>query len=93
MYGGIGMPRTDDLKQLQLQSMTHWMEVTNAARVDTQIGNHPLHFNGPARLEVLKYREPGQTNPFVLGTGNYQRYVDLQRECVKLSLARDGVVQ
>jgi metallo-beta-lactamase class B len=93
MYGGIGMPRTDELKQLQLQSMTHWMEVTGAARVDTQIGNHPLHFNGPARLEVLKYREPGQTNPFVIGTGNYQRYVDLQRECVKLSLARDGVVQ
>jgi metallo-beta-lactamase class B len=92
LYGGIGMPRTDDLKQLQIRSMTHWMDVTKVARVDAEIGNHPLHFDGPARLEILKYREPGQVNPFVLGTGNYQRFIDLQRECVKLSLARDGIV-
>jgi metallo-beta-lactamase class B len=92
MYGGIGMPRTDELKQLQLGSMAHWMDVTKAAHVDGEIGNHPLHFNGPARLEVLKYREPGQKNPFILGAGNYQRFMNLQRECVKLSLARDGIV-
>lgn len=91
LYGGIGMPRTDENKQLQLGSMAHWMDVTKAARVDAQIGNHPLHFNGPARLEVLKYREPGQENPFVVGTGTYQRYMQLQQECVKLSLARDGI--
>ena len=67
------------------------MEVTKAAHVDAEIGNHPLHFNGPARLEVLKYREPRQENPFVVGTSYYQRFMQLQHECVKLSLARDGV--
>lgn len=91
MYGGIGMPRTEENKRLQLASMAHWMDVTRAAHVDAQIGNHPLHFNGPARLEILKYREPGQTNPFVVGPRNYQRYMELQHECVKLSLARDGI--
>jgi metallo-beta-lactamase class B len=93
LYGGIGMPRTDELKELQIRSMTHWMEMTKAASVDAQIGNHPLHFDGPARLEELMYRVPGQPNPFVLGVHNYQRYMDLQRECVKLSLARDGIAQ
>jgi len=91
LYGGIGMPRTDDLKQLQLKSMTHWMDVAKAAHVDAQIGNHPLHFNGPARLDLLKYRQPAATNPFVLGNATYERFMDLQRECVKLSLARDGI--
>jgi len=92
MYGGIGMPRTDDLKLLQLQSMAHWADVAKAAHVDAVIGNHPLHFNGPARFEILKYREPGQAHPFVIGPRNYERYINLQSECVKLSLARDGVV-
>ena len=85
------MPRSEENKRLQLTSMAHWMDVTRAAHVDAQIGNHPLHFNGPARLEVLKYREPGQANPFVVGVKNYQRYMELQHECVKLSLARDGI--
>ena len=91
LYGGIGMPKTIDLKRLQLVSMTHWMDMTKSAAVDAEIGNHPLHFDGPARLEILKYREPGEQNPFVLGPANYQRFIDLQRECVKLSMARDGV--
>jgi metallo-beta-lactamase class B len=93
MYGGIGLPRTVELKQMQIRSMTHWMDVTKAAGVDAVIGNHPLHFDGPPKFEILKYREPGQRNPFVLGDKNYQRFVDLQRECVKLSLARDGITQ
>jgi metallo-beta-lactamase class B len=93
LYGGLGMPKTDDLKRMQVASMTHWMDVSKAAAVDAEIGNHPLHFNGPARLEILKYREAGQQNPFVLGVANYQRFIDLQRECVRLSLARDGVAE
>ena len=93
MYGGIGMPRTDELKQLQLKSMAHWMDVTKAAKVDAQIGNHPLHFNGPARFELLKYRQPGQKNSFVIGSPAYQRFMGMMDECVKMSLARDGITQ
>ncbi|MEY4966160.1 MAG: hypothetical protein RL274_1743 [Pseudomonadota bacterium] len=32
-------------------------------------------------------------HPFVLGAPNVQRFMDLQRECMLLSLARDGVTQ
>jgi metallo-beta-lactamase class B len=92
MYGGIGMPRTDDLKQLQLKSMAHWMELSKAAGVDALIGNHPLHFGAPTRLEALRYLPPGGKNPFVIGSAAYQRYMGMMSECVKLSLARDGVV-
>jgi metallo-beta-lactamase class B len=91
MYGGIGMPRTDDNKHLQLQSMAHWLEVTKAARVDAQIGNHPLHFDGPARLEELKYRASGEGNPFVIGTARYARFMNMMSECVRMSLAEDGL--
>lgn len=91
MYGGIGMPHSDDLKQLQLRSMAHWMDVSKRAGVDAQIGNHPLHFDGPTRLEVLRYAAPGDTNPFIIGTSAYQRFMAMNVECVKTSLARDGI--
>jgi metallo-beta-lactamase class B len=91
MYGGIGMPRTVENKQLQLNSMAHWIDVSRRARVDAQIGNHPLHFDGPGRLEVLKYRETGQAHPFVVGNPAYQRFMGMMTECVKMSLATDGV--
>jgi metallo-beta-lactamase class B len=92
MYGGIGMPRTVENKQLQLGSMAHWIDITKRAHVDAQIGNHPLHFDGPGRLEVLKYREAGQPHPFVIGNAAYERFMGMMTECVKMSLARDGVV-
>ena len=44
------MPRTVENKQLQLGSMSHWIDMSKKAGVDAQIGNHPLHFDGPARL-------------------------------------------
>lgn len=91
LYAGIGMPRTDDLKKVQLQSMAHWMDVTRKAGVDVQMGNHPLHFDGPTRLEILKYRQPGQKHPFVIGNPAYERFMGMMSECVKTSLARDGV--
>ena len=71
LYGGMGMPRTVDLKHEQIQSLTHWMEMSKAAGVDSQIGNHPLHFDGPMRLEILRYRPPGGKNPFVIGKEPY----------------------
>ena len=92
LYGGIGMPRNVAAQRQQIGSLTHWLEVTQAAGVDAQIGNHPLHFDGPARLELLKYRTRGEPNPFVMGADGYQRYIQLQRECVKLQLAREGEV-
>ena len=91
MYGGMGMPRTVDLKHEQIQSLTHWMEMSKAAGVDSQIGNHPLHFDGPMRLETLRYLPKGSRNPFVIGKQPYQRVMDMMRECVRISLARDGV--
>ncbi len=93
LYGGIGMPRTDELKKTQIVSLTHWMDMTRSAAVDAQIGNHPLHFDGPTRLDILRYRPEGGKNPFILGQSTYQRFFELQRECVKLSLARDGITE
>jgi metallo-beta-lactamase class B len=91
LYGGIGLPRGTEMERAQIQSFTRWMEVTKAVGVDAAIGNHPLHFDGPAKLELLRYRRSGDKHPFVLGVGTYQRYSDLQRECIRLLMARQGV--
>ena len=45
---------------------------------------------GPAGL-TLRYLPTGGGNPFVIGKEPYQRVMDMMRECVRISLARDGV--
>ena len=67
------------------------MDISKAAGIDAQIGNHPLHFDGPTRLEVLRYAAPGDADPFVIGTSADQRFNGMMVECVKTLLAREGV--
>ena len=43
------------------------------------------------RLEQLAYRRPQDPNPYVLGAAQYQNYLGVQEECVRFSLARDGL--
>jgi metallo-beta-lactamase class B len=92
-YGGLGLPWTPDLRAAQVGSIARWVGIAHAAGVDSQIGNHPLHYEALERLELLRYREPGQPNPFVVGRDRYRRYMQLQSECVRLWIARNGESQ
>jgi metallo-beta-lactamase class B len=82
-YGGIGMPRAVAAQNQQIVSLTRWMQVAKAAGVDAQIGNHPLHFDGPVRLEVLKYRTAQEPNPFVIGRSKKSRKSPTDAVCEK----------
>jgi metallo-beta-lactamase class B len=89
--GGVGLPRTVETKRAQIASLVRWRALTKQKGVDTQIGNHPLNDESLERLEQLAYRRPQDPNPYVLGTAQYQNYLGVQEECVRLSLARDGL--
>jgi metallo-beta-lactamase class B len=92
-YGGLGLPWTPELRVAQVRSIARWLPIAQAARVDSQVGNHPLHYEALERLEMLRYREPGQQNPFVVGPDRYRRYMQIQSECVRLWIARNGESQ
>jgi len=90
-YGGVGLPRTVETKRAQIASLVRWRALTRAKGVDAQIGNHPLNDESLERLEQLAYRGPRDPNPYVLGAAQYQNYLGVQEECVRFSLARDGL--
>lgn len=90
-YGGVGLPRLVENKRLQIASLSRWRGITKAAGVDVQLGNHPLNDESLERTEQLIYRRPNDPNPYVLGKEMYQNYLGVQEECVRFSLARDGL--
>ncbi len=90
-YGGVGLPRAVETKRAQIASLVRWRAITKAAGVDAQIGNHPLNDEGLERMEQLLYRRTQDPNPYVLGATQYQNYLGIQEECVRFSLARDGL--
>jgi metallo-beta-lactamase class B len=92
-YGGLGLPWTPELRATQVTSIARWIPIAQAAGVESQIGNHPLHYEALERLELLRYREAGQANPFVVGPDRYRRYMQMQSECVRLWIARNGESQ
>jgi metallo-beta-lactamase class B len=93
-FGGTGgaSGRADSLRA-QINSLERWRRLTQAAGVDTLIANHPLHDRGIENNEILNYLKPGDPNPYVLGSGAYQRYMMVQEECAKIGLARLGFTQ
>lgn len=90
-YGGVGLPRLVETKRLQIASLSRWRGITKAAGVDAQLGNHPLNDESLERTEQLLYRRANDPNPYVLGKEMYQNYLGVQEECVRFSLAREGL--
>lgn len=90
-YGGVGLPRAVEAKRSQIASLVRWRGLTRSRGVDAQIGNHPLNDEGLERMEQLLYRGARDPNPYVLGARQYQNYLGVQEECVRFSLARDGL--
>jgi metallo-beta-lactamase class B len=89
-FGGTGGGRDADSERDQIASLERWKDISRKARVDVNITNHPLHSEALEKEYLLRYRQPGQANPFVLGRTVYQRYIEVQQECAKVELARLG---
>jgi metallo-beta-lactamase class B len=80
---------TDNLAQ-ELSSWEKWARATRAAKVDVELQNHPLFDGMPDKLKAIRTRAPGQSNPFVVGQGAYQRFAGTVAECLKADIARKG---
>ena len=92
-FGGTGGGRDVESSHDQIASLERWKGIAAKAGVDVNITNHPLHSEALEKEELLRYRQPGQPNPFVLGKETYQRYIGVQEECAKVQLGRLGIAE
>jgi metallo-beta-lactamase class B len=90
-FGGTGGGGSPEALRAQIRSLARWEELTRAAGADVLIANHPLHDRGIENNEILRYRRPGDPNPYVVGTDRYQRYMEVQAECARVGLAYQGL--
>jgi metallo-beta-lactamase class B len=74
--------------QQYLHSIDHFKEITKQAKVDVELQNHPLYDGLEERLAKLRDRKPGAANPFIVGKSNYQKFLDVQAECMRAAVAR-----
>jgi metallo-beta-lactamase class B len=87
MYAGTVLTPgiiSDEGLQTYAKSVAHFKEMTKKAKVDVELQNHPLMDPIQAKLDRLK----GGANPFVVGAGNYQKFVDVMAACTEVNIAR-----
>jgi hypothetical protein len=61
---------------------------TKKAKVDTIMQNHPLMYDLPAMLTQLQARQKGGPNPFIVGPGEYQKFLGTMELCSEANVAR-----
>jgi hypothetical protein len=82
----------------QTQDMSlHNLDLLNHRRLDQhELRNHRRlhqHFEeptAPGYYPELPWRAFRDPHPYVIGERTYQRYIDLQQECIRVSAARAG---
>lgn len=89
-FGGLGAPRDPMQRYVHIASMERFSALARQAGADTIIANHPLQDGTFENLELLRYRRPGDANPYVVGSERLGRYFQVQEACSKLGLVRAG---
>jgi len=102
LFGGFGIPGSVDTKVQQLDSIERFSQATQAMGVDVLLANHQTQDMSLYNQDLLRHRrvKPGtdgtrasqylDPHPYVVGERYYQRYLDLQQECIRVSAARSG---
>ena len=91
MYGGTILmpgPISDEGLATYVKSVDHFRNETEKAGVEVVLQNHPLMVPLLANLDKLQSRKKGDANPFVVGKGNYQKFLDVMYECSAVNVAR-----
>ena len=70
------------------QSIARYRETAGKAKVDVLLQNHMLMDPIQPKLEALAARTKGQPNPFVVGTAEYLKFLDVMDGCTEVNLAR-----
>jgi metallo-beta-lactamase class B len=79
---------SDDGLQTYAKSIAHFAEATKKSKVEVELQNHPLMDPIQAKLDQLKARKKGEPNPFVVGPGNYQKFLNVMSGCTQVNIAR-----
>ncbi|MBZ5576207.1 MAG: MBL fold metallo-hydrolase [Acidobacteriia bacterium] len=91
MYAGTiltpGFVSDEGLAQYA-ESVPHFEEETKKAGVEVELQNHPLMDPIQPKLDQLKTRQSGQPNPFVVGRGEYQKFLRVMAACTEVNIAR-----
>lgn len=90
LMGGTGGGQDSASVHQQIASLQRWEQLTSAAGVDALITNHPSHQSANERLALLRYAQPGDTNPFIYGQQRQSRFVRMLAMCSRVQLARMG---
>ena len=91
MYAGTVLTPgivSDEGLETYLKSVAHFKEETKKAKVEVELQNHPLMDPIQEKLDKLKLRKRSDANPFVVGQGNYQKFVDVLSACTEVNIAR-----
>jgi metallo-beta-lactamase class B len=79
---------SDEGLQTYSKSVAHFKEETKKAKVEVELQNHPLMDPIQTKLDKLKARTKGEPNPFVIGQGNYQKFLNVMAACTEVNIAR-----
>ena len=78
----------DEAMQTYIASVAHFRKATIDAGVDAWLQNHPLMVPFQDWLTRLSSRGRTDINPFVVGRGEYQKFLDVIDGCSRIALAR-----
>lgn len=88
--GGMGSPSNEANRNQIIKSYTRWQGIAAGAGVDTLLANHSAQDNAIEKVEFLRVRRAGVSNPLVVGKDAHQRYFEIQKECTMARLGRNG---
>ncbi|KAF5011063.1 hypothetical protein FDECE_2802 [Fusarium decemcellulare] len=97
LYGGGGIPSKAEDKVTQVESFLRFARIAKKSGVDVLLSNHQTQDHTLQNLDILANRQCSgkkctSPNPFVVGTGQYVRYLELMAKCVELQAARQGQI-
>lgn len=74
LWGGTGIPREREMKELYLASARRYTEICDQMGVDAEIATHPFTDNSLERFAVCRNIFDGVANPYVIGREACRRY-------------------
>lgn len=89
-FGAMGMPGTVEDKRILAASMARFKKIALEMKVDTLISSHQTRDRSVEKIEINRLRRGNDPNPFVVGVQGYQRYLDINIECIQYAAAREG---
>lgn len=73
-----------------IASAESFKSVVRERNIDVLVANHQTQDQSIPKLEELRLRQPGDPNPYVLGSDAYIRYLSVQQECTRFAMAQQG---